>query len=573
MLSRSSLRLATVMVVASSPLVAQVPQLLNFQGRVRVSGADFTGTGQFKFAMVSSSGGTTYWSNDGSSSSGSQPTNAVSLTVTGGLYQVLLGDATLPNMVALPPSVFTNSDATLRVWFSDGVNGWQQLTPDQRVAAVGYAMMADNVRDGAVTSAKLAENAITASKIATGAVTAAALSPTAVTQNLAAAGQGTVPSGASLISTQSNSANLLAAGYVESGTLNASDAWTAIGGGTPRDRAASVWTGSEMLIWGDGAEGWRYNPATNIWTAMSTDGQPSNRENPLAVWTGSEMIVWGGRISSTYPQTGGRYNPSTNTWSVISNVNAPAGRFLSTAIWTGAEMIIFGGSNGTAALGDGARYNPNVGGGGTWNALPATNAPAARQLHTAVWTGSEMIIHGGLNAALTATYGDCKIFNPAGAGTWTTGAGATGARYSHTAVWTGTAMLVWGGSVFSNTPTALNTGGAYNRAANTWGDLPTAGAPAGRIQHSAVWTGTEMIVWGGSTSPSSLEYTGTGGRYNPTNSLWNGMTTSQAPASRVNPKMEWTGSELLVWGGSNGADLSVGGRYRAGQTYYLYQRP
>ncbi|MEI7954320.1 MAG: hypothetical protein WCJ66_04040, partial [Verrucomicrobiota bacterium] len=54
-------------------------------------------------------GSTTYWSNDGSSTAGSQPTNAVTLTVTKGLYSVLLGDTTVTNMTAVPNSVFNNS--------------------------------------------------------------------------------------------------------------------------------------------------------------------------------------------------------------------------------------------------------------------------------------------------------------------------------------------------------------------------------------------------------------------------------------------------------------------------------
>ncbi len=48
-------------------VVAQVPQLINFQGRVTVAGVPFPGGGQFKFALVSGAGTTTYWSNDGTS--------------------------------------------------------------------------------------------------------------------------------------------------------------------------------------------------------------------------------------------------------------------------------------------------------------------------------------------------------------------------------------------------------------------------------------------------------------------------------------------------------------------------
>jgi hypothetical protein len=115
---------------------ADIPGMLNYQGRITVSNTNFNGTGQFKFALVNSGATQTYWSNG---------VNAVSLTVTKGLYSVLLGDTTLANMAtAIQPTVFTNSDVRLRVWFNDGVNGLQQLTPDQRLAASGYALMASN---------------------------------------------------------------------------------------------------------------------------------------------------------------------------------------------------------------------------------------------------------------------------------------------------------------------------------------------------------------------------------------------------------------------------------------------
>ena len=48
----------------------------------------------------------------------------------------------------------------------------------------------------------------------------------------------------------------------------------------------------------------------------------------------------------------------------------------------------------------------------------------------------------------------------------------------------------------------LNDGGRYDPAANTWTALPTSGAPAARDYHTAVWTGSEMIVWGGDGSAS-----------------------------------------------------------------------
>jgi hypothetical protein len=184
-------RIASVIICLCSVtamLHAQVPQLINYQGRVVVGTINFDGSGQFKFALVNAAGTTTYWSNDGTSANGSEPTAAVTLTVTKGLYSVGLGDSSLTNMTGLPGSVFTNSDVRLRVWFNDGTHGSQLLTPDQRLGAVGYAFMADNIKDGAITSAKLGTGAVSAANIANGAVGTAQLAPGALSSAQAIAG-------------------------------------------------------------------------------------------------------------------------------------------------------------------------------------------------------------------------------------------------------------------------------------------------------------------------------------------------------------------------------------------------
>lgn len=138
------------------PLLAAVPQVLNHQGRVAVAGVNFEGSGQFKFALVNANGSTTYWSNDGTGTAGSQPTAAVSLAVTRGLYTVLLGDTGLSNMSALPTSVFDNADVRLRVWFNDGSNGFQLMTPDQRLASSPYALAADKANSATSFNGSLA---------------------------------------------------------------------------------------------------------------------------------------------------------------------------------------------------------------------------------------------------------------------------------------------------------------------------------------------------------------------------------------------------------------------------------
>ena len=87
--------------------------------------------------------------------------------------------------------------------------------------------------------------------------------------------------------------------------------------------------------------------------------------------------------------------------------------------------------------------------------------------------------------------------------------GAPSGRSLHSAVWTGTEMIVWGGFDGANNK---SDGAAYAPATNTWRTIATAGAPIGRSNHTAVWTGSSMIVWGGYDGASQL---GSGGRYTP----------------------------------------------------------
>jgi hypothetical protein len=123
---------------------AAVPQVLNHQGRIAVEGVNFNGNGQFKFALVNANGSISYWSNDGTSTAGAAPSSPVTLTVTKGLYSVLLGDTALANMTALPTSALNHGDVRLRIWFNDGTRGFQQISPDQRLASTPYAFQADN---------------------------------------------------------------------------------------------------------------------------------------------------------------------------------------------------------------------------------------------------------------------------------------------------------------------------------------------------------------------------------------------------------------------------------------------
>ena len=133
------------------------------------------------------------------------------------------------------------------------------------------------------------------------------------------------------------------------------------------------------------------------------------------------------------------------------------------------------------------------------------------------------------------------------------------ARREQTAVWTGTEMIVWGG--WNDGP--LNTGGRYNPSTNTWTPVNSVNAPPARSHQTAVWTGTEMIVWGG--YGDNLAPLNTGGKYNPATNSWNTVSAVNAPQARSFHSAVWTGSEMIVWGGYNGSsNLQTGGRYNPG---------
>jgi N-acetylneuraminic acid mutarotase len=118
-------------------------------------------------------------------------------------------------------------------------------------------------------------------------------------------------------------------------------------------------------------------------------------------------------------------------------------------------------------------------------------------------------------------------------------------------------MIVWGGGGNG----ILNTGGRYDPAADSWIATSTVSAPAARISHTGVWTGSEMIVWGGYGCGGNCIWN-TGGRYNPTNDSWIPTSTVNTPTARFKHNAEWTGNEMIIWGGSDGNNyLHTGGRY------------
>ena len=121
---------------------------------------------------------TSYWSNDGTSSAGSEPEASVGITVANGLFNVVLGDTTIPNMAAISAALFNQPGLQLRIWFNDGTQGFSALSPAANLTPTPYAIFAGSASNllGNVPAAQLtgtlASGALPVSPDFTGTVTA-----------------------------------------------------------------------------------------------------------------------------------------------------------------------------------------------------------------------------------------------------------------------------------------------------------------------------------------------------------------------------------------------------------------
>lgn len=98
------------------------------------------------------------------------------------------------------------------------------------------------------------------------------------------------------------------------------------------------------------------------------------------------------------------------------------------------------------------------------------------------------------------------------------------------------------------------SGIVWNTSNNTWAQMPISEAPGKRYDEASVWTGTELIVWGGIEKIIS-QPTATGSIYNLEHNTWRPMTTANSITPRQSPQAHWSGSEMIIWGG---AGMGVG---------------
>ena len=245
----------------------------------------------------------------------------------------------------------------------------------------------------------------------------------------------------------------------------------------------SVWTGKEMLVWGQGTQ-LAYNPSTDSWRRLPASRLLRVHDGfGAVVWTGKEMLGWGGGCCGDAFSDGVAYNPRTNAWRALPA--APLrGNQHALGVWTGKEYVVVGGRQAAA-------YNAAR---NAWR--PVAAPPAIDANATAVWAGTALVIAGGSRTVVSYT----PVKNR-----WQTLPSLPAGRVGTVVVFDGARLLVWGGA----------RGGAGLIPGDTkWTPFAHGQLPS-RLEPTAVWTGTAMIVWGGTPTKTWGSYAEAGGAYTP----------------------------------------------------------
>ncbi|MGZ4791262.1 MAG: YCF48-related protein [Ilumatobacteraceae bacterium] len=217
------------------------------------------------------------------------------------------------------------------------------------------------------------------------------------------------------------------------------------------------------------------------------------------------------------------------------------------AVWTGTEVLVVGGLDLQGHVRAGASaYDPAS---DTWRVLASPPGESPRPNPVVAWTGSEMLVIGGGEYDGTQMSGDGLAYDPA-TDTWRSIGQLPGFVTDRSpAVWAGTELFVW---PFDQSGTPAASPVALDVASGSWRQLPT--PPIGpRQQAASVWTGTEWIIWGGRSQAAELA---DGAAFNPTTNTWRTIAASPLAPRRV--RAVWTGSEMLISAGASGGDPLTG---------------
>ena len=342
-----------------------------------------------------------------------------------------------------------------------------------------------------------------------------------------------------------------------------------------RQRACAVWTGDEMFVWG-GANaagesldtGGAYDPMTDTWREVTMDAPPTAREQAVCLAFEERVFVWGG-VSTTTPGSvvaprhlldGAIWMPQTNGWRAIA---APPvtllPRIRTTAVWTGEKILIWGGEDlfgGQVA--SGALYDPQD---DVWTEISTLNMPPLNKRQAAVWTSAELYVFGGRDNGGGHVNAKFHRYSPT-SDEWSEvlTEGKPTVRSNAFAVWTGSNILIWGG--LNKDGVGLIDGAAYDPTADQWTPLSDVAPPTARGREQfrsgwTTWTNEEMFIVGGSDNNGVQADLA---RLDPdASSPWTTDIAWDPPLSHEGGVGVWTNQEFILWGGSNGSDPIVSG--------------
>ena len=344
--------------------------------------------------------------------------------------------------------------------------------------------------------------------------------------------------------------------------------------------AASAWTGRQLLIWGGdygprgdqlAGDGAAYDPTTKRWTKLPA-APISARTQLASVWTGSELFIWGGDAADGISGNGAIYNPVTMKWRKLP-AGPLSGRTGAQAVWVDNEVIVIGGD--PAALSttqqvhtDLAAFSPTM---NQWTAL-APMPLTANQLVLAVvavatndrlyaWEEWQRSVEDANGSGTIYSGIDLYIFDPT-RNTWTPDVAASRPTDGmadnnspagiESAIWTGANILVppptsgWCGDC----PGPALPGGRadlLNPSTNTWTTLPA--GPIDDFNPGVfVWTGSSVIDFNTSSEtngPNGSTLPGQAAAWDPRTGAWTRLPAAPLYGGDVSV---WDGEGLLEWG-------------------------
>jgi hypothetical protein len=301
---------------------------------------------------------------------------------------------------------------------------------------------------------------------------------------------------------------------------------------------ASVWTGSELFVWGGDASdgiagnGALYNPTTMKWRKLPPSPL-SARTGAQAVWVDGEVIVIGGdppALSKT-PQVRmdlAAFSPTTNRWTTLAPMALVTNQLVlavvavatndrlyaweewqhttddgggASTIYSGIDLYIFDPTHNS--------WTPDAAASRPTDGSDRNNAPGG--LESALWTGTNILVP----PATSNWCGDCPgpavlggrgdLLDPS-TNTWTKiPAGPIDDFNPGVFVWTGTTVIDFNTSSETNGPggsTLPGQAAAWDPRTGAWTRLPAAPLYGGDVE---VWDGNELLQWGMLQVPTANE--------------------------------------------------------------------